>query len=354
MKKVFTLFLTALVGTFAFAQQPSGVIMKASVSPVIDGDIDAVWADANVFNIDQAYLTHVPTLGNPGETTWQALWTSEGIYVLIKVTDDAFYPYYAVTPAGATWAYDKPEIYFDVNYILVDGIGPSAGQGHYQIAPSFVDGKNDGTPMFDAASGADYAFKVSDPNYVAEYFVPFAKIIDKDGVGIDLQANIGFDVNIIDRDPGDAGERIAVWANTGATGSSWNNMDEAGIITFDGAEASVYVESIVLNGGSITTDNGSLQMVATILPENATNKFLLWKVVNGTGKATIDENGLLTAVADGTVTVTATATDGSYNDGSAEVTISGQYTTLWELNVIKTLMMLILMAPLSFGTAPPR
>jgi hypothetical protein len=333
-RKIFTLFVCAFFVAGVTAQQPSGVIKKVEEAPIIDGVVDDAWADANEYTIELPFQSEVPTVGASGETTWKALWSADGVSVLLKVTDDAFYPHYSVTPAGNSWEYDKPEIYFDVNYVLQDGLGAGGGNGHYQSAPAFVEGSNDGTP-FTEGNGVVHAFMVTEPNYIAEYFIPFSWLKDKDGVLIDLTANIGFDVTIIDRDPGDAARKRAVWANAGAISESWNNMDECGIITFEGATAGVDVESITLTGGTITTDNGTLQIVAEVLPENATNKALAWSVENGTGKASISTDGIVTAIANGDVTVTAASTDGSYEEASVVITITGQITTLWELNVIK-------------------
>ncbi|WP_171056540.1 S-layer homology domain-containing protein, partial [Paenibacillus sinopodophylli] len=53
----------------------------------------------------------------------------------------------------------------------------------------------------------------------------------------------------------------------------------------------------------------------------------IWSAWNGTGSATIDESGLLTAVSDGNVTVKATAADGSGIVGTKSITISGQTTS---------------------------
>jgi hypothetical protein len=334
-RKIFTLLFSAMFGVVAFAQQPTGEIVKTTTLPIIDGVVDEVWANANVYDISQNFQAEVPTLGLSGTTTWQALWSTDGIYILLKVNDDFFYPNYAVTPAGNNWEYDKPEIYFDVNYQLADGIGAGGGQGHYQIAPGFTDGKNDGTAFTDATNGWQYAFLVTDPTYIAEYFIPFAMLKDKDGVGIDLQANIGFDVTIIDRDPGDAARKRAVWANIGGLNESYSNMDEAGIITFPGATAGVDVASVALTGGAITENNGTFQVVADILPVDATNKNLTWKVENTTGRATVDQTGLVKALLNGDVTVIALAQDGSYSEGSCVVTISGQIVEPGELNIIK-------------------
>lgn len=94
----------------------------------------------------------------------------------------------------------------------------------------------------------------------------------------------------------------------------------------------VPVSEITVTGtGGVTvinTQSGTLQMLATVLPENATNKTVEWSVTNGTGEATISTDGLLAAVKNGTVMVHATATDGSNIVGSIEITISNQVVVL--------------------------
>jgi uncharacterized protein YjdB len=76
---------------------------------------------------------------------------------------------------------------------------------------------------------------------------------------------------------------------------------------------------------TISTDGGTLQMVSTVLPANASNKTVTWSVTSGTAYATINATtGVLTAADNGSVTVRATATDGSNVYGSATITITGQ------------------------------
>ena len=53
------------------------------------------------------------------------------------------------------------------------------------------------------------------------------------------------------------------------------------------------------------------QFTVVVLPVDATDPSVTWSVENGTGQATIDSSGLLTAISPGTVTVVATANDGS-------------------------------------------
>ncbi|MGC9342583.1 MAG: sugar-binding protein, partial [Bacteroidales bacterium] len=335
-RRIFTLFLASLFVAAGFAQKPTAVFKKASVDPVIDAAVDDVWAEADPQNnIDLPFTGEVPTLGASGETTWQGLWTDNGLYIFLRVTDDAFYPNYAVDPPGNNWEYDKPEIYFDVNFILEDGGGAGGGNGHYQVAPGFTDGSNDGTAITED-NGVVYAFLVTGSNYTAEYFIPFSLLLDENGVEVDKMADIGFDVTIIDRDPGDEARRRAVWANTGALSESWNNMDDCGIITLDGAEMPTYIDAITLTGETtITEDNGTSQITAEITPEDASNKVLTWSVENVSGMASVDQDGLVTAIADGEVIVTAAATDGSYEEASLTITISNQVTEMWEVNVIR-------------------
>lgn len=79
---------------------------------------------------------------------------------------------------------------------------------------------------------------------------------------------------------------------------------------------------------TISEDLGTLQMSAVVTPEDASNTDVTWSVENfidGTeGRATISPTGLLTAVANGTVRVRATARDGSGVYGEKDITITGQ------------------------------
>ena len=130
MRKLFTFFLSVLLvsGLMAQDEKPLGVIVPVpedATAPVLDGMIDEIWEIANVYNIDQTFVgagdQGVPTLGESGETTWKALWTKEGFYLLLTVTDDSYWPSFLA--GGASYLRDKPEFYFDWNYILEDGLG---------------------------------------------------------------------------------------------------------------------------------------------------------------------------------------------------------------------------------------
>ena len=71
----------------------------------------------------------------------------------------------------------------------------------------------------------------------------------------------------------------------------------------------VAVESITLDKSSLELNEGeTATLVATVKPDNATNKTVTWSS-SRTSVATVDANGKVTAVAEGTATITAKAGD---------------------------------------------
>jgi uncharacterized protein YjdB len=112
-----------------------------------------------------------------------------------------------------------------------------------------------------------------------------------------------------------------------ATATDGSNVTGTEAITVN----PILVSSITVTGtgGATSVVNGAngatLQMIATITPADAVLKTVTWSVAAGTdgGTATIDPNtGILTGTAVGTITVTATATDGSGITGSEQITIT--------------------------------
>jgi len=87
-------------------------------------------------------------------------------------------------------------------------------------------------------------------------------------------------------------------------------------------DTAIYVDGITVKGSSYVTLNKTTQMTAVVSPSDASNASVTWSVSSGTGKATIDSNGLLTGVTNGTVTVKATSNDGLKVSGMKEVTVS--------------------------------
>ncbi len=84
--------------------------------------------------------------------------------------------------------------------------------------------------------------------------------------------------------------------------------------------------AVATQGGvpaQITTDQGTLQLVATVYPSTA-NQAVTWSIVQGTGGASIDANGLVTGISNGTVYGVATSVQDTTVSGSILITLTNQ------------------------------
>ncbi len=88
----------------------------------------------------------------------------------------------------------------------------------------------------------------------------------------------------------------------------------------------VLVSSITIEGAT-SSIGGTVQLSASLSPSNASNTAVNWSVAD-TSIITVDENGLITPVANGNTTVTVTAQDGSGIQASIEFTVSGMVGSL--------------------------
>ena len=113
---------------------------------------------------------------------------------------------------------------------------------------------------------------------------------------------------------------LVIWATANDGGGAKSKI----VLTLSNQ---IWVESITVHGeGSVTeipVKGAQLQMVAILNPANASVKDVTWSVDHET-IATISETGVLTAVTDGVVLVTATSDDPGGVSGSASITISNQ------------------------------
>ena len=82
------------------------------------------------------------------------------------------------------------------------------------------------------------------------------------------------------------------------------------------------VTGINLNKSSLTMDAlGTFQMTASVYPDSANDKRITWSS-SDPAIASVDENGLVTALKKGTATITAAAMDGSGVKSTCKVTVS--------------------------------
>lgn len=320
MKKIISfLVVSLLIGTMAMAQRPSGVIFKTSTTPIIDGQIDDIWAMANQFNIDKKFLLEEPTFGNLGTTYWKALWDDKGIYILVVANDDSWVPWWTPGRVYNWWEYDKPELYFDTNFNLEDGFGGQNGYtGNYQIAPDPKESKIDGTLIsFDYHGfNVNYAYKVTDPAWNVEYFIPWNCIPDRDGNLFDKSGTMGFDVSLVDKDLGDGdGRKRGQWANVGAKSEDWNNMDDAGHLTFK--------NMVDIEGGYPKTYvyNELVQLSTVIKLLNPGTLTYSWSPSEGLSQTDIP-NPIVTATTDKTYNLTVTSSNGEIGKASVFIKVN--------------------------------
>ena len=84
----------------------------------------------------------------------------------------------------------------------------------------------------------------------------------------------------------------------------------------------VSVTGVSLNttAETITTAGGTVQLIATVAPANASNQNVTWSTSDAS-VATVDATGKVTAVGNGTATITATTVDGS-KTATATITLN--------------------------------
>ena len=116
----------------------------------------------------------------------------------------------------------------------------------------------------------------------------------------------------------------------------------------------LYVTSITLNESSLVMHIGdSLQLIADVQPENASNQAISWSSGN-TSVAKVDNNGLVTAIAGGTTYITASATDGSYVYANCSIEVlPDYYLTLDTLSHIRGEVAQVVELPISLINKNP-
>ena len=120
---------------------------------------------------------------------------------------------------------------------------------------------------------------------------------------------------------GMAGGTVTVVASaddgSGVTGTKEIMVEQTMVVTI----------TVSASSDSVAIDS-TLEMTAVVLPDTAYIKEVTWSVTTGTGNATIDTSGILTGVSEGTVTVVASATDGSGVTGTKEIIVTSPVSSI--------------------------
>ena len=142
--------------------------------------------------------------------------------------------------------------------------------------------------------------------------------------------------------PNNATNKNVTWSTSNASIATVNNGEVTAVsagtatitATADGKSATctvtvtaatVPVTGVTMNKTSTSLYVGDTEtLTATVAPDNATNKAVTW-TSSDSAVATVDQNGVVTAVAHGTATITVTTEDGNYT-ATCTVTVS-RYST---------------------------
>ena len=118
-----------------------------------------------------------------------------------------------------------------------------------------------------------------------------------------------------------SGYFAVIWRDSGSTGNYRFDNVKIDFVSLDASAEAIPVSAIEVVSPSETVYEGEkIQLSAVITPDNATNTDVKWSLDNY-DIADIDETGVLNAISEGTVVVTATATDDSGVTGQKEIKI---------------------------------
>jgi hypothetical protein len=130
--------------------------------PVIDGQVDGIWAVAS----SQSFVP----LTDPadGSGTWKALYDAENLYVLLDITDDSLQ-----NDSASSWQDDSVEIYFDGGNTKLNT--PLAGDDH-QYTFGWTADDIQGTNITGYTAGIEQAQVTTDTGWRIEVKMPWMSI----------------------------------------------------------------------------------------------------------------------------------------------------------------------------------
>ena len=148
--------------------------------PVLDGEVDAIWAVAST-------QSFVP-LEDPadGSGTWQVLYDAENLYVIVDVTDDSLQ-----NDSASSWQDDSVEVYFDGGNTKLST--PLSGDDH-QYTFGWTTDDIQGTNIAGYTEGIEHAQVTTDTGWRIEIKMPWLSIQGAlaqagDLIGIDCYYN---------------------------------------------------------------------------------------------------------------------------------------------------------------------
>ncbi|MGG6309267.1 endo-1,4-beta-xylanase [Paenibacillus macerans] len=238
-------------------------------TPVIDGNVDALWSETPAMPINQYQLAWQGASG-----TAKALWDNQNLYVLIQVSDAQL-----DKESANVWEQDSVEIFLDENNAKTSFYQDDDGQ--YRIN---FDNETSFSPT-GLSAGFASATKISGTNYTVEAKIPFKSITPANN------KKIGFDAQINDAKDG-ARQSVAAWNDT--TGNGYQDTSVYGVLTLT-RESSDPVGHEPGSGGNSSGGNGANPQPGNVEPANGMIKPEV-KINHGVATATVSSANLIKAL----------------------------------------------------------
>ena len=184
---------------FGPATAPDALIKETGTPIVADGVIDAAWASATQYNINQLTVGSISD-GADLSGTWRSLWDDTNLYVLYEVNDN-----FLINDSGSAWQDDAIELFIDPDFsrgTTYDGVND------YQLFVEALGGVlSTGINSVADTTGINGAVVTGAGGYLVEMAIPWATlgVLPTDG------ALIGFDAHISDDDNGGGRDAKLAW-----------------------------------------------------------------------------------------------------------------------------------------------
>lgn len=242
-------------------------IYKASLEPMIDGEMDEIWQDQNITAIS-ATKTIVQSVSNPNDLSGNIrfLWDNSNIYFYAAITDDA-----KRNDSQNSYEDDAIEIYFDIN----NDKATEYGANDVQYSFGWDDGTVVGSlPSGRSVSGIEYVAVSTTNGYIVEGSIPWSTLQGTPQVG----QLVGIDFMINDDDDGSGRDGKLSWS--AATDDAWQNPSLFGVAKLQAQEI-------------VTTLTGTQETQFSVFPNPAKDVLLIegvsgefsYKILDHTGRA---------------------------------------------------------------------
>lgn len=132
----------------------------------------------------------------------------------------------------------------------------------------------------------------------------------------DMVATVDADGNVTGKNTG----TVYIYARANDGSGIYGVFEMTVLQRNEDPDDNIYVSGIVITGEKTLKAGSSIKLIATISPENATQKKVTWSSSN-TSIAEVNGKGKVTAIKAGKVTIKASALDGSGVYGSYKVTV---------------------------------